>query len=74
MYADYPGCCHRPGSSRINTADLNFPKLAWWPPGAPRSSTVVQDLQGPTRSYTVATRFTFRIVPDTIRHLYGIGA
>ena len=44
-YTDHPGCRHLSGSSRANTAVLNFPKLPCWPPGAPRT---FPDIPGPT--------------------------
>ncbi|KAH3890332.1 hypothetical protein DPMN_014410 [Dreissena polymorpha] len=55
IFPDHPGCFHRPGTSRINTAVLNFPILPYWPPGAPMTFTDVPE-PGSTRNNTLATR------------------
>ncbi|KAH3752778.1 hypothetical protein DPMN_187404 [Dreissena polymorpha] len=54
---DHPWCGFHSGSSRINTAVLNFPKLPCWPfggsrklPGVPGPTRIDTELQG---GYTV---------------------
>ncbi|KAH3816284.1 hypothetical protein DPMN_117797 [Dreissena polymorpha] len=63
-YTDHPGCCHIHGKSRNNPEIFNFLKL---PGFSPSALMTFQDLQGSTRSFTVAVRLTFRIVLDMIR-------
>ena len=71
VYTDHPGWSHLPGPIRTTTDVLNFSKRPCWRPGTSRISPDVpgqtRTKQGPPRTYTVATRFTRRIIPDVIR-------